>query len=41
VISKRIFFIDFQDELGLFIGEEPIFTKKKFPSLCRLLAGAM
>jgi hypothetical protein len=28
--------IDFLDELGLFIGEKPIFTKKKFPSLCRL-----
>jgi hypothetical protein len=28
--------IDFLDELGLFIEEKPIFTKKKFPSLCRL-----
>jgi hypothetical protein len=36
VISKKKFFIDFLDELGLFIGEKPIFTKKKFPSLCRL-----
>jgi hypothetical protein len=24
------------DELGLFIEEKPIFTKKIFPSLCRL-----
>jgi hypothetical protein len=30
VISKKIFFIDFLDELGLFIKEKPIFTKKKF-----------
>jgi hypothetical protein len=30
------FFIDFLDELGLFIEEKPICTKKKFPSLCRL-----
>jgi hypothetical protein len=29
-------FIDFMDELGLFIEEKPVFTKKKFPSLCRL-----
>jgi hypothetical protein len=36
VISKKIFFIDFLDELGLFIEELPVFTKKKFPSLCRL-----
>jgi hypothetical protein len=28
--------IDFLDELGLFIKEKPICTKKKFPSLCRL-----
>jgi hypothetical protein len=28
VISK-FFFIDILDELGLFIGENPIFTKKK------------
>jgi hypothetical protein len=27
--------IDFLDELGLFIGEKQIFTKKKIPSLCR------
>jgi hypothetical protein len=37
VISKQIFFIDFLDDLGLFIGEKPIFTKKKIPSLCRRL----
>jgi hypothetical protein len=36
VISKKNIFIDFLDELGLFIEEKPIFTKKKFPSLCRL-----
>jgi hypothetical protein len=36
VISKKNFFIDFLDELGLFIGEKLICTKKKFPSLCRL-----
>jgi hypothetical protein len=29
---QKFFFIDFLDELGLFIGEKPIFTKKKFPS---------
>jgi hypothetical protein len=36
VISK-IKFIDFLDELGLFIEEKPICTKKKFPSpaVCR------
>jgi hypothetical protein len=28
--------LDFLDELRLFIEEEPIFTKKKFPSLCNL-----
>jgi hypothetical protein len=35
VISN--FFIDFLDELGLFIGEKPIFTKKKFrrSAVCR------
>jgi hypothetical protein len=27
--------MDFLDELGLYIGEIPIFTKKKIPSLCR------
>jgi hypothetical protein len=32
--KKKI--IDFLDELGLFIEEKPVFTKKKFPSLCRL-----
>jgi hypothetical protein len=34
--SKNIF-IDFLDELGLFIGENPNFTKKKFRSsaVCR------
>jgi hypothetical protein len=36
VISK-FFFIDFLDESGLFIGEKPVYTKKKFPSLCRRL----
>jgi hypothetical protein len=36
VISKKNFFIDFLDELGLFIEEKPVFTKKKIPSLCRL-----
>jgi hypothetical protein len=36
VTSKNIFFIGFLDELGLFIGEKPISTKKKIPSLCRL-----
>jgi hypothetical protein len=30
------FFIDFLDELGLFIGEIPIFTRKKIPPLCFL-----
>jgi hypothetical protein len=37
VISK-IFFVDFLDELRLFIGERPIFMKKKFrhPAVCRL-----
>jgi hypothetical protein len=34
-ISKKFFFIDFLNELGLFIEEKPIFTKKKFPSLYR------
>jgi hypothetical protein len=29
VISKKKIFIDFLDELGLFIEEKPIFTKKK------------
>jgi hypothetical protein len=35
---QKIFFIDFLDELGLFIEEKPICTKKKFPSpaVCRL-----
>jgi hypothetical protein len=36
VISKKNFFIDFLDELGLFIDEKPVYTKKKIPSLCRL-----
>jgi hypothetical protein len=38
VISKKKFFIDFLDELGLFIEENPICKKKQFPSLavCRL-----
>jgi hypothetical protein len=35
VISKKKI-IDLLDELGLFIEEKPVFTKKKFPSLCRL-----
>jgi hypothetical protein len=35
VISKKNIFIDFLDELGFFIEEKPICTKKKFPSLCR------
>jgi hypothetical protein len=26
---KKHFFIDFLDELGLFIEEKPVFTKKK------------
>jgi hypothetical protein len=34
VISKKFFFIDFLDELRLFIEEKPIYTKNKFPSLC-------
>jgi hypothetical protein len=34
--QKKI--IDFLDELGLFIEEKPIFTKKKNLSLCCLLA---
>jgi hypothetical protein len=36
VFPKKKFFIDFLDELELFIGENHIFTKKKNPSLCRL-----
>jgi hypothetical protein len=28
--------IDFLDEVELFIGEKPIFTKNKNPLLCRL-----
>jgi hypothetical protein len=36
VISKKNFFIDFLDELELFIEEKQVCTKKKFPSLCRL-----
>jgi hypothetical protein len=37
VISKKNFFIDFLDELGLFMEEKPIFTKKKFrrSAVCR------
>jgi hypothetical protein len=37
VISKKIFFIDFLDELGLFIEEKPVFTKKKIrrSAVCR------
>jgi hypothetical protein len=29
MITKKIFFIDFPDELELFIGEKQFFTKKK------------
>jgi hypothetical protein len=39
VISINAFFFDFLDELGLFIGEIPIFTKKKKirrSAVCRL-----
>jgi hypothetical protein len=32
----KFFFIDFLDELELFIGEKPIFKKKKISLLCRL-----
>jgi hypothetical protein len=32
---KKNKFIDFLDELGLFIGEKQVFTTKKFPSVCR------
>jgi hypothetical protein len=28
-----MFFIDFLDELGLFVGEKPNFTKKNFVAL--------
>jgi hypothetical protein len=37
VISKKKKFIDFLDELGLFIEEKPVFTKKKFrrSAVCR------
>jgi hypothetical protein len=35
IISKKKF-IDFLDELELFIEEKPICTKKQIPSLCRL-----
>jgi hypothetical protein len=34
-VNMKYWFSDFLAELGLFI-EKPIFTKKKFPSLCRL-----
>jgi hypothetical protein len=34
-ISKKKKFIDFLDELELFIGEKQVFTKVS-PSLCRL-----
>jgi hypothetical protein len=37
VISKKNFFIDFLDELGLFIEEKLIFTKKKFRRSARRL----
>jgi hypothetical protein len=33
VISKKTFFIDFLDELELFIGEYQVFTKKKSVTL--------
>jgi hypothetical protein len=38
MISKKYFFIGFLDGLGLFIGENPIFTKKNFrrSAVCRL-----
>jgi hypothetical protein len=38
VISKKKFFIDFLDELELFIGEKQVFTKKNFrrSAVCRL-----
>jgi hypothetical protein len=34
---QKKFFIDFLDELGLFIGEKQVFTKKKFrcSAVCR------
>jgi hypothetical protein len=35
VISKNKFFIDFLDELELFIREKQ-FLRKKIPSLCRI-----
>jgi hypothetical protein len=37
VISKKKNFIDFLDELGLFIEEKPFFTKTKFrrSAVCR------
>jgi hypothetical protein len=38
VISKKKFFIDFLDELGLFIEEEHVFKKKKIfrrSAVCR------
>jgi hypothetical protein len=33
VIPKKIFFIDFLDELGLFIGEKQVLRKKKSVTL--------
>jgi hypothetical protein len=35
--SQNFFFIDFLDELGLFIGEKQVFTKKKVrhSAVCR------
>jgi hypothetical protein len=37
MIPKKIFFIDFLDELELFIGEKQVFTKKKVrhSAVCR------
>jgi hypothetical protein len=37
VIPKKVFFIDFLDELELFIGEKQVFTKKKVrhSAVCR------
>jgi hypothetical protein len=37
VISKKMFFIDYLDELGLFIGEKPIFKKiySRRSTVCR------
>jgi hypothetical protein len=36
-VSKKNYFIDFLNELGLLIEDKPIFTKKNFrhPAVCR------